>query len=237
MIQVIKIKMGTKNMALDRLYKYVKENKLERLKNPNANKSRLIVADCKLKKLFGKEIIDLNQDLDLLITNGHIEPCELEETIEPLDPVAKDPALIRIKKDLDEIQRNAPERCSAGPVNNNLYDCQASIMGPPRTPYQDGVFFLTINFPQDFPIKPPEVSFKTRIYHPNVNSKGNLGLDILADQWTPTLTISQVLLSISSLLTVPNLDNALVPEIAKQYSNQREKYNETASEWTKKYAM
>ncbi|EFN71567.1 Ubiquitin-conjugating enzyme E2-17 kDa [Camponotus floridanus] len=107
----------------------------------------------------------------------------------------------------------------------------------PDSPYQGGVFFLTIHFPTDYPFKPPKVAFTTRIYHPNINSNGSICLDILRSQWSPALTISKVLLSICSLLCDPNPDDPLVPEIARIYKTDREKYNELAREWTRKYAM
>jgi ubiquitin-conjugating enzyme E2 E len=72
------------------------------------------------------------------------------------------------------------------------------------SPYKDGVFFLDIQFPTDYPFKPPKVTFRTRIYHCNVNSSGQICLDILKEQWSPALTISKVLLSICSLLTDAN---------------------------------
>ena len=49
--------------------------------------------------------------------------------------------------------------------------------------------------------------------------------------------LMQVLLSICSLLTDPNPDDPLVPEIAHIYKTNRPKYEETSREWTRKYAM
>ena len=45
-----------------------------------------------------------------------------------------------------------------------------------------------------------------------------------------------VLLSICSLLTDPNPEDPLVPEIARIFKTDREKYMNTAREWTNKYA-
>lgn len=147
-------------------------------------------------------------------------------------------ALKRITKELQDLGRDPPAQCSAGPMSeSDMFHWQATIMGPPDSPYQGGVFFLTILFPTDYPFKPPKVGFTTKIYHPNINSNGSICLDILRSQWSPALTISKVLLSICSLLCDPNPDDPLVPEIARLYKTDRTKYNELAKEWTKKYAM
>ena len=84
-----------------------------------------------------------------------------------------------------------PANCSAGPVGDDLFNWQATIMGPPDSPYSGGVFFLNVNFPSDYPFKPPKLHFTTKIYHCNVNSNGAICLDILKDQWSPALTISK----------------------------------------------
>ncbi|CAL8267317.1 unnamed protein product [Boreogadus saida] len=136
--------------------------------------------------------------------------------------------------ELSDLSRDPPAQCSAGPVGDDLFHWQATIMGPNDSPYQGGVFFLTIHFPTDYPFKPPKVAFTTRIYHPNINSNGSICLDILRSQWSPALTISKVLLSICSLLCDPNPDDPLVPEIARIYKTDLNKYNKTAREWTQK---
>ncbi|XP_034849695.1 ubiquitin-conjugating enzyme E2 E2 isoform X1 [Mirounga leonina] len=90
---------------------------------------------------------------------------------------------------------------SAGPKGDNIYEWRSTILGPPGSVYEGGVFFLDITFSPDYPFKPPKVTFRTRIYHCNINSQGVICLDILKDNWSPALTISKVLLSICSLLT------------------------------------
>uniref|UniRef100_A0A453S7A8 UBC core domain-containing protein n=2 Tax=Triticinae TaxID=1648030 RepID=A0A453S7A8_AEGTS len=124
-----------------------------------------------------------------------------------------------------------------GPVAEDMFHWQATIMGPSESPYAGGVFLVTIHFPPDYPFKPPKVAFKTKVFHPNINSNGSICLDILKEQWSPALTVSKVLLSICSLLTDPNPDDPLVPEIAHMYKSDRAKYESTARSWTQKYAM
>jgi ubiquitin-conjugating enzyme E2 D/E len=142
----------------------------------------------------------------------------------------------RIQRELLELKSDPPSNCSAGPEGDDIYNWKATIMGPPDSPYQGGVFFLNIKFPVDYPFKSPKIHFITKVFHPNISPEGSICLDILKDAWSPALTISKVLLSISSLLTDPNPNDPLVSDIAKMYLNNRELYNKNAAEWTRKYA-
>ncbi|CAN6467592.1 unnamed protein product [Victoria cruziana] len=99
----------------------------------------------------------------------------------------------RILKELKDLQKDPPTSCSAGPVAEDMFHWQATIMGPPDSPYAGGVFLVTIHFPPDYPFKPPKVAFRTKVFHPNINSNGSICLDILKEQWSPALTISKMI--------------------------------------------
>ena len=142
----------------------------------------------------------------------------------------------RILKEIQDLRKDSPENCSAGPSGDDVYKWNAVILGPADSPYQGGIFNLEIHFPTDYPFKPPKVIFTTKIYHPNVGSTGNICLDILKDNWSPALTVNKVLLSICSLLTDANPKDPLMPDIADQYINNRNEFDETAKEWTRRFA-
>ena len=145
-------------------------------------------------------------------------------------------ALKRIERELVDITKEPPLNCSAGPIENNMYKWEATIIGPTETVYEGGLFKLVILFPRDYPFKAPHIKFTTKIYHPNINSQGSICLDILHEQWSPALTISKLLLSICSLLSDCNPHDPLSPEIANLYIKNRKKFNENARMWTLKYA-
>ncbi|XP_043973283.1 ubiquitin-conjugating enzyme E2 E1-like [Gambusia affinis] len=145
-------------------------------------------------------------------------------------------SVCRIQKELADITLDPPPNCSAGPKGDNIYEWRSTILGPPGSVYEGGVFFLDIAFTPDYPFKPPKVTFRTRIYHCNINSQGVICLDILKDNWSPALTISKVLLSICSLLTDCNPADPLVGSIATQYTTNRAEHDRTAKQWTKRYA-
>ena len=146
-------------------------------------------------------------------------------------------ASTRLKKELDQLKKSPPENCSAGPVNEeDIKHWKAMIIGPSGTPYENGVFYIDVVFPSDYPFKPPDMKFITKIYHPNVSDSGRICLDILKNKWSPALTLSKTLLSLCSLLSEPNPDDPLVGEIARQYKQNYREFFDTARSWTQRYA-
>jgi ubiquitin-conjugating enzyme E2 D len=143
----------------------------------------------------------------------------------------------RLNKEYKDFQKDPPTNCSAGPDGDNIYKWKAFINGPKDSPYEGGLFELELTFTNKYPFKPPKVVFLTKIYHMNINGSGQICLDILKDNWSPALTITKLLLSICSLLTDPNPDDPLVPEIANLYKRDRTLYMATAREYTQSWAV
>ncbi|KAE8726851.1 Detected protein of confused Function [Hibiscus syriacus] len=140
----------------------------------------------------------------------------------------------QINKELKDLQKDPPASCSAGHVGDDMFHWKAIIMDSADNPFAGGLFLIAIHFSPDYPFKPPKVSFRTKVFHPNININGSICLDIMKEQWSLALTISKVFLSICSLLTDPNPDDPLVPEIAHMYKTDKAKYESTARLWTQK---
>jgi len=144
----------------------------------------------------------------------------------------------RIVSDLKNlVNHDIPETIKDVEINDDVYaEHNVLLKGPSDTPFENGVFKLSIIMPVDYPSKPPKMIFKTRVYHPNIASDGTICIDILKDQWSSALRLTNVILSISDLLANPNPNDPLVPDIARQFSNNRDQYNKNVVEYVKKYA-
>ncbi|CAF4838365.1 unnamed protein product [Rotaria sp. Silwood1] len=136
-----------------------------------------------------------------------------------------------------ELEKDLPPLCHAEPENfeTNLTHWIGYIDEPEQTPFAGERFQLNIDFLVDFPFKPSHMRFITSIYHPNINTKGEICLDILHTQWSPALSIRTLLISLCSLLTDPNCEHGLNRDASKLYQTDQQKYEEIASEWTTKY--
>lgn len=124
-------------------------------------------------------------------------------------------------------------------------------MGPPDTPYDGGVFFFNIQFPQDYPFKAPKITLETKIYHPSFNKNGEFCIDILKDMWSAADNISKILSKTYDLINEydsqkcpccgsdrdwdekSNIDENMVPLL----KNNKKLFIKTAKEWTEKYAQ
>ena len=107
---------------------------------------------------------------------------------------------------------------------NSLYQWTATITGAEGTPYNGLIYKLNIEFPSNYPFVPPKIKFTNGMFHPNVDSAGEICLDILKDKWTPVLNVTKALLSILAIMAEPNPSSALNMEAATLYTTNMEEY-------------
>lgn len=81
--------------------------------------------------------------------------------------------------------------------------------------WHKGKYLFTISVPAGYPHQPPKVHLETPIYHPNIDTEGNVCLNILRKDWKPVLGINPVILGLVFLFIEPNPEDPLNHEAAK----------------------
>ena len=122
------------------------------------------------------------------------------------------------------------------PNPSNIFHWNITLLGPVDTPYKGGMFFLTADFPDDYPEKKPEIRFTNKIYHLNVReSDGHICISTL-NQWVPRTPMVNVISAIFALFYEQNPLSPYSVSMAAQYKLRRNEFNRIAAEWTQKYA-
>jgi ubiquitin-conjugating enzyme E2 A len=133
------------------------------------------------------------------------------------------PAQRRLMNDLKTMQQE--DTVVASPLEDNIMEWEAVVPGPEETPWEGGLFSLRLSFSDDYPNTPPKVKFTTPgVFHPNVYVNGDICLDILKSQWSPSYDVRMLLISIQSLLAEPNPGSAANPEAAELLTSNKAQY-------------
>lgn len=105
------------------------------------------------------------------------------------------------------------------------------LLGPSASAYENGYFQFRMTFPLEYPFKPHQFFFLTRICHPNVDTEtGAACHDELLSTWTPTISITDIFNKMHGLLSKP--------DYTKYFNNEPvpDKDPSTARQWTERYA-
>ena len=164
-------------------------------------------------------------------------------------PNAKLKAMQAVRREFQDISNNPILNIGAqvGLINpNNIMEWKCTMVGPSDTPYAGGLFYLKVKFPDNYPTKPPEVSFLTPIYHINVNpnaplnfnqveSLGHVCISTL-NWWKPTSNMREVLNDIFALFYLANPKSPYGMERAAEFLQNRQLYENKCRYFTQKYA-
>lgn len=145
--------------------------------------------------------------------------------------------LRRVNKEIMGCKSDETVNIKVELVDSSPFHLKACFPGPEGTPYENGIFEVDVVYPELYPSLPMQVKFITRVYHPNISPvSGAICVDILQDNWSPTLTMRTVLLSVQSLLSSPEPSDSLDTEALKHYMADKCSFEETARYWTRIYA-
>ncbi|KAJ1923360.1 Ubiquitin-conjugating enzyme E2 C [Coemansia sp. RSA 455] len=136
----------------------------------------------------------------------------------PLDAaVAK-----RLQSELMSLMMANLKGISAFPQSDNMLNWVGTLDGAPGTVYEGLTYKLALSFPSNYPFTAPTITFVTPCWHPNVDDRGNICLDILKEQWSAVYNVQTILLSLQTLLGDANPQSPLNGAAAQLWDNQAE---------------
>jgi ubiquitin-conjugating enzyme E2 M len=81
--------------------------------------------------------------------------------------------------------------------------------------WRQGKYSFRVAVPPGYPHMAPKVHCDTPIYHPNIDTEGNVCLNILRKDWKPVLGVNPVILGLVFLFIEPNPEDPLNHDAAK----------------------
>lgn len=143
----------------------------------------------------------------------------------------------RLGKELQEIRTQSLKVFRDIQVDEANILVWTGLMLPDTSPYNKGAFKVRLTFPAEFPFKPPKITFLTKIYHPNIDEKGQVCLAlILPENWKPATRTDQVLQALMVLVNEPEPEHSLRNDIGEEYIKDRKKFLKNAEDFTRKHA-
>jgi ubiquitin-conjugating enzyme E2 G1 len=145
-------------------------------------------------------------------------------------------AMKRLQMELKQ-QINEPNYYYSIEVDDkNFMKWNILLLGPSDTIFEGGIFKCQIEFPKEYPNKPPSFKFIDKLYHPNIYPDGKVCISILhegedqygyehiSERWNPSHSVNSILMSILSMLTAPNFESPANVDASKLWRDDFNKY-------------
>ena len=142
----------------------------------------------------------------------------------------------RLQVELKQMTKDTNYFFSVHPDEDNFYKWNIIMIGPPDTPFEGALIKACMEFPKDYPNKPPQFYFTTPLYHPNIYPDGKVcisilhegvdefGYESLSERWTPSQSVNSILISILSMLSAPNFDSPANVDASKLWRDNFTEY-------------
>ncbi|KAI3317754.1 ubiquitin-conjugating enzyme/RWD-like protein [Xylariaceae sp. AK1471] len=110
--------------------------------------------------------------------------------------------------------------------------------GPTETPFENGIWKVHVELPDQYPYKSPSIGFVNRIFHPNIDElSGSVCLDVINQTWSPMFDMINIFeVFLPQLLRYPNPADPLNGEAAALLMREPKSYDFKVKEYVQKYA-
>ncbi|CAG7830170.1 unnamed protein product [Allacma fusca] len=143
----------------------------------------------------------------------------------------------RLQKELQDLRSSGIRAFRDVQVDESNILYWVGLIVPDNPPYNKGAFKIEINYPAEYPFKPPKIIFKTKIYHPNIDEKGQVCLPIIsAENWKPATKTEQVIQALVALVNDPEPDHPLRADLAEEFVKDKRKFIKNAEDFTRKHS-
>ena len=128
-------------------------------------------------------------------------------------------AIKRLQTEYNQILKDTNYYYSIKPDINNFLKWNVLLIGPQETIFEGALINCTINFPKEYPNKPPVFKFVDNVFHPNIYQNGDVcisilhegpdiyGYEALSERWNPSHSVNSIIMSIIAMLSDPNFDS------------------------------
>ena len=136
---------------------------------------------------------------------------------------------IRLTKDMPDIIKEIPISVPQARLirdKKNVMEFEVEYTPDKESFWYGGKYIFSFHFSDEYPIEPPKVMCKTKIYHPNIDYDGNVCLNMLKDDWKPVFTGTTIISGVYYLFVEPNPSDPLNHDVAKIMRENKEEFKE-----------
>ncbi|PIA61079.1 hypothetical protein AQUCO_00300535v1 [Aquilegia coerulea] len=118
----------------------------------------------------------------------------------------KNPAVKRILQEVKEMQSNPSDDYMSLPLEENIFEWQFAIAGPPDSEFEGGIYHGRIQLPAEYPFKPPSFMLLTPNGRFETQTKICLSIsNYHPEHWQPSWSVRTALVALIAFMpTNPN---------------------------------
>ncbi|KAK4177696.1 putative ubiquitin-conjugating enzyme E2 J1 [Triangularia setosa] len=114
---------------------------------------------------------------------------------------SKSPTIRRILREAQELSTSPSPFFLAAPLETDLFEWHFTLLGPPSSPFESGLYHGRINLPPSYPLRPPSFRFLTPSGRFEVNREICLSISGHHEEtWQPAWGIRTALVALRSFM-------------------------------------